>query len=131
MMTNTVQLYIGYSKDVIKATGGSYRMSNYTNVYSELVKAFLTIYDRTTDKDEKIRRVGVSFANLVEAKNEQLNLFVDQAKIDRERKLETAINGIKKAMGKNSVVRGMNYLECATTLERNKMIRGLNSGEFR
>jgi len=131
LMTNTVQLYIGYSKDVIKATGGSYRMSNYSNVYSELVKAFLSIYDRTTDKTEKIRRVGVSFANLVEVKNEQLNLFVDQDKIDKERRLEKAISEIKKEMGKNSVVRGMNYLECATTLERNKMIGGHKSGEYR
>ena len=129
LMTCSVHLYIGYSNNNIKAAEGSYRMINHSNVYSELLKAFLNIYDRITDRQEKIRKIGVSFENLVEVRNEQLNLFVDQKKIDKERKLENAINDIKKNMGKNSVLRGLNYLESATMRERNKMIGGHNSGE--
>ena len=49
--------------------------------------------------------------------------------MDRERNLERAINDIKKSMGKNAVTRGMNHLACATTMERNRMIGGHNSGE--
>lgn len=129
LMTCSVHLYIGYSNNNIKPAEGSYRMINHSNVYSELLKAFLNIYDRITDRDQKIRKIGVSFENLVEVKNEQLNLFVDQQKIDKERKLENAINDIKKNMGKNLVLRGVNYLESATMRERNKMIGGHNSGE--
>lgn len=40
LSTDTVKLYIGYSKDVIPATGGTERTNNYTNVYSDLVSAF-------------------------------------------------------------------------------------------
>lgn len=129
LMTCSVHLYIGYSNNNIKPAEGSYRMVNSSNVYSELLKAFLNIYDRIVDKEYKIRKIGVSFENLIEVKNEQLNLFVDQQKIDKERKLENAINDIKKNMGKNSVLRGLNYLESATMRERNKMIGGHNSGE--
>ena len=50
LVTDTVQLYIGYSKDVIKATGGTQKITTCTNVYSELLKAFLNLYDRTTNR---------------------------------------------------------------------------------
>ena len=128
LVTNTVQLYIGYSKDGIKATGGTKRVTIATNVYSELVNACLSLYDRTTNSNTGIRRIGISFANVIEAGNQQLNLFVDQQKIDRENKLELAMCNIKNKMGKNIILRGMNFEEGATTSSRNKLIGGHNSG---
>ncbi len=129
LVTDTVQLYIGYSKDVIKATGGTRRLSNYTNVYSELLKAFLSIYDKTTNKDFPIRRIGINFANVIETENIQLSLFIDQEKQDRERKLELTMSSIKNKMGKNTIIRGMDLQQGATTMVRNKLIGGHNGGE--
>ena len=128
LVTNTVQLYIGYSKDLIKATGGTIKIENHTNVYSELLTAFLKIYDKTTNKNLPIRRIGINFANVIESGNIQLNLFVDQEKINRERKLELTISNIKNKMGKNTIIRGMDLQEGATTILRNKLIGGHNSG---
>lgn len=128
-VTDTVQLYIGYSKDIIKATGGTKKLTNYTNVYSEILKAFLWIYDKTTSRDYPIRRIGINFANVIETENVQLSLFVNQKEQDRERKLELAICEIKNKMGKNSIIRGMNLQEGATTIARNKLIGGHNGGE--
>ena len=122
--TNTVKLYIGYSKNEIKATGGTERINNYTNVYSELVNAFLRIYDRTTNRHIGIRRIGISFDNIQEEEYVQLNLFKNQEKIDKEKKLELAINQIKNEMGKNIILRGMNFEQGATTLARNTLIGG-------
>ncbi len=129
LVTDTVGLYIGYSKDIIKATGESKTLRNYTNVYSELLKVFLEIYDKSTNRGVAIRRIGVNFANVIETENVQLSLFTDQEKIDKERKLELAISSIKNKMGKNAILRGMNLEEGATTLARNKLIGGHNSGE--
>ena len=128
LVTDTVQLYIGYSKDVIKATGGTQKTTTCTNVYSELLKAFLSLYDRTTDRNTGIRRIGISFANVIETENIQLNLFKNQDKIDRERKLELAMCSIKNKIGKNKILRGMNLEEGATTIIRNKLIGGHNGG---
>ena len=128
LVTNTVGLYIGYSKDIIKATSESKKLENYTNVYSELLKAFLEIYDNNINRGVAIRRIGVNFANVIETENVQLSLFADQEKIDKERKLELTISGIKNKMGKNTILRGMNLEEGATTLVRNKLIGGHNSG---
>ena len=129
LVTDTVGLYIGYSKDIIKATGKSKKLENYTNIYSVLLKGFLDIYDKTTNRSVAIRRIGINFANVIETENVQLSLFTDQEKIDKERKLELAISSIKNKMGKNAILRGMNLEEGATTLARNKLIGGHNSGE--
>ena len=129
LVTNTVGLYIGYSKDIIKATSESKKLENYTNVYSELLKVFLEIYDKNINRGVAIRRIGVNFANVIETENVQLSLFTDQEKIDKERKLELTMSSIKNKMGKNMILRGMNLEEGATTLVRNKLIGGHNSGE--
>ena len=129
LVTGTISLYIGYSKNIIKATGGTRKLSNYTNTYSELLKAFLEIYDKTTDKSVAIRRIGVNFVNVIETENVQLSLFKDQEKIDEERKLELAMCSIKNKMGKNAIIRGMDLEEGATTMMRNKLIGGHNGGE--
>ena len=129
LVTNTVGLYIGYSKDIVKATGGMKKIINYTNIYTELLKTFLDIYDKTTNRNVAIRRIGVNFANIIETENVQLSLFTDQEKIDKERELELVISSIKNKMGKNKILRGMNLEEGATTLVRNKLIGGHNSGE--
>ena len=126
LVTDTVQLYIGYSKDIIKATGGTKKLTNSTNIYSELLKAFLNIYERTTNKNCPIRRIGVNFANVIQTENIQLNLFTDQKKLDKERKLELTICSIKNKMGKNTIIRGMDLEEGATTMVRNKLIGGHN-----
>ena len=128
-VSNTIQLYIGYSKDIIKATGGSKKIPNYTNVYTELLKAFLSLYDNTTNRNVPIRRIGISFNNVIETENVQLSLFNDQEKLDKERKLELEICKIKNKMGKNAIMRGMNLQENATTIARNKLIGGHNGGE--
>ena len=129
LMTDTIGLYIGYSKDVIRATGGTKKLTNYTNIYSELLKSFLDVYDKTTNKNFSIRRIGINLANVTEKENIQLNLFIDQEKVNKERKLELAMCNIKNKMGKNTIIRGMNLEEGATAMARNKLIGGHRSGE--
>ena len=126
LVTDVIHLYIGYSKNVIPATGGSKRINNYTNIYSELLKEFLLIYDKTTNRSVPIRRIGISFENVIEENNVQLNLFTDQKKVDKEKKLELTICNIKNSMGKNKILRGMDFENGATTMLRNKLIGGHN-----
>lgn len=127
LVTDTVCLYVGYSKDIIKATGGTKKLDNCTNVYSELLKAFLEIYDKTTDRSVKVRRIGVNFANVIETENVQLSLFTDQDKVDKERMLELTMSNIKNRMGKNTIIRGMDLQEGATTILRNGLVGGHNA----
>ena len=127
LVADTVSLYIGYSKDVINATGGNKKLENYTNTYMELLKEFLNIYDKTTNKNVPIRRIGINFCNVIERNNIQLSLFVDEEKVEKERKLELTMCKIKNKMGKNKILRGINLEKGATTMLRNSLIGGHNA----
>ena len=126
--TNQISLYIGYSKDLIPASGGLRKLKRPTNTYSELSEEFVKLYDTTTSRTCKIRRVGISFGKLENDNIEQLNLFENQEKKEKERNLEKTINYLKLKMGKNSIIRAMDLEENATTIMRNKLIGGHNSG---
>ena len=124
--TDCISLYIGYSKDLRKHTGGTRKIYTYTNLYTNLVSYFTKLYEETTDKNTPIRRIGISFNRLQECILEQMNLFEDIEKNKKETKLEKSIIEIKSKMGKNSIIRGMDLEENATTLVRNKLIGGHN-----
>ena len=47
---------------------------------------------------------------------------------NKELKIEKTINNLKKKYGKNSILRGVSYLENANQINRNKMIGGHNAG---
>ena len=121
-----VQLYIGYSKDAIKATGGTKRLAISTNTFSELLKSFMQLYDNTTNRNVLIRRIGIALCGLEDKNYEQLNLFIDHKRVEKEQKIEKAINEIKLKNGKNAILRGMNLEAGATARIRNTLIGGHN-----
>ncbi len=127
LTTDAINLYIGYSKDIIKATGGTCKLSQRTNTFSELKDAFMALYEKTTSKTTPIRRIGISFLRVEEPANEQISLFVNQSKIDKQRKIENTISTIKSEMGLNSILRGISLEEGATAVLRNKLIGGHNA----
>ncbi|MCI5503228.1 MAG: DNA repair protein, partial [Eubacterium sp.] len=58
----------------------------------------------------------------------QYDLFTNPADLEKERKMQKAILSIKKKFGKNAILKGMDLLEGATTIERNQQIGGHKSG---
>ena len=54
----------------------------------------------------------------------QVDLFTDTTKLEKEKKLQNAMLGLKKKFGKNAVLKGTNYLDGATMRERNQQIGG-------
>ena len=61
LVTDTIYLYVGYSKDQRGATGGRRKLEKFTNSYQLLLECFLDLYDQTTDRNVMIRRLGVGF----------------------------------------------------------------------
>lgn len=126
LVTDTIQLYIGYSKDVIRPSGGMYKMSMKTNNYNILLESFLSLYDKTTNIYTPIRRIGIAFAKVEEKQYEQMNLFIDEKKNTKEENVEKAIANIKINYGKNAIIRAMSLQEGATAIIRNKLVGGHN-----
>ncbi len=70
-----------------------------------------------------------------ESAPQQLDLFTDyealenqrqeeQARLDKERRMQEAQLKIKQRFGKNAILRGLNFEEGATAKERNEQIGG-------
>ena len=101
----------------------------------------LELYDRITDPQLLIRRVTIAACALIPEESippeqaEQLELFTDYEELDRRRRDEEKTDEKEKRVlramltlqdryGKNAVLRGMNFIEGGTTIERNGQIGG-------
>lgn len=127
LKTESISLYVGYSKDVIEASKISKKLQVATNIYKDLSKEYEKIYDKIVSKIAPIRRIGISFGRLSSDDYEQLSLFVNQEKKDKEKNIEKTINNIKEKFGKNSILKGLDLEENATAMIRNKLIGGHNA----
>ena len=127
LVTNHISLYIGYSKDVIKASSSSNLISNTTNSYKILLNEFTILYKKIVNTNYPIRKLGISFGNLKDEYYAQYDLFTDVDEIEKERKAQEALVYIKQKYGKNTVLKGTNFLDKATARKRNTLIGGHNA----
>lgn len=124
-ITESVTLYLGYSNELhMEAERGSVRLLSHTNNASVIVPAVEKLYLRIKDPDISLRRISLSFNNILDDEFRQLDLFTDYDKMDRENKMQKAMITLKDRFGKNAVLKGMNLEEGGTTRERNNQIGG-------
>lgn len=130
LVTEHIYLQLGYAKEYQKDFAkGSVTMTVCTNSYQAIVPYVIQLYNRIVDRTVPIRRVNLSFNNVMDEAYEQYDLFTNQEEIEKERKLQKAALEIKKKFGKNALVRGMDLQEAGTTRERNLQLGGHKSGE--
>lgn len=98
------------------------------------------LFERIINKNLSVRRINISVNNLKneeEDKKEnnfqQLNLFTNseetvekQKKEKKENNLQQTIIKIKNKYGKNAILKGMNFVDGGTTIERNGQVGGHN-----
>lgn len=131
-----------YGRSVPKHAHGTVKLKKQTSSGKVIVDAVLRLYDDIIRKDFLVRRIAIGANHVVDESTvenepvfEQLDLFTDyaalskereaeEAKLRRERSLQQAVLDIKKRYGKNAVLKGMNLLEGATAMERNRQIGG-------
>lgn len=131
LVTSSISIYIGYSKDeILPPARGTSQMSVTTNSVKIITKYFVELYKRVVNPSTPIRRVNVICNNVINELYEQYDLFTDPAELEKDRKIQQAVNSIKKKYGKNAVLKGMNLqvADGATTIERNQQIGGHKSG---
>lgn len=149
--TNMIGLYIGYDIDNIKNgyTGtikkdyygrgvpkestGRVNLDTFTSSNKIIEEKVVTLFNKLANDKLLIRRIGLSFANLTDISkltksNIQLDLFsnkeINMMEEVKEIDLEKSVINIKKKYGKNSLLRGIDLLDKATTRDRNNQIGG-------
>ena len=132
-----------YGKAVPKHAHGTSNFDIPTSSSQKMMKATAALFDSLVNPDLLIRRLNLTVNHVVpeasvlaqKGRPQQLDLFVDyealekqrqaeQAKRDKERRLQEAQLTIKKRYGKNAILRGLNFEEGATAKERNAQIGG-------
>lgn len=127
VITSSVGICVAYSKEVVPATGGTVKMTATTNVFSVISEYVENLFTKTTNKVHPIRRLSITFHNVVDEGCEGYDLFTNFEDVEREKHLEHTVLNIKERFGKNAILRGFDLEEGATTIKRNKLIGGHNS----
>jgi DNA polymerase V len=146
-VTTTGEPYTGkvsvdyYGRPCPPHAHGTGNLERYTSSTRDILDAVLGIYDRTVDPKLLVRRVNIAACNLIHEEDvpeeapEQLDLFTDYEALERdreakakaaerERKLQKATLALQKKFGKNAVLKGMNLMDGATTIQRNGQVGG-------
>ena len=132
-----------YGKLVPKHAHGTFNFDRPTSSSRQIMDGAAQLFDRCVNADLLVRRMNITANHVVPeasvvAKDQapqQLDLFTDyealekqrqaeQAKLDKERRMQEVQLKIKKRFGKNAILRGLNFEEGATAKERNKQIGG-------
>ena len=68
--------------------------------------------------------VSVQFDLFTDYEAVENKMRIEKDKLEKERKVQSAVLKIKKQFGKNAILKGFNYEEGATAKERNRQIGG-------
>ena len=131
-----------YGRATPKEAHGSINLPKHTSSTRIIMDAVTELYERIVDKELTVRRMYVVANHVVPEDTVtdkqvpmQLDLFTDyeelqkqkaeeENKLSKEKSMQRALIDIKKKYGKNAILKGMNYQEGATTIERNGQVGG-------
>ena len=132
-----------YGKAVPKHAHGTHNFDKPTSSSRLLMDAAATLFGRLVNPDLLIRRMNLTVNRVVSEsvlnnQNKQpvqLDLFTDyealekerqeeQARMEKERRMQEVQLKIKQKYGKNAILRGLNFSEGATAKDRNAQIGG-------
>ncbi|MCR4773682.1 MAG: DNA methylase [Prevotella sp.] len=128
-----------YGRLVPKHAHGSANLNQFTSSSNVIINAVVNLYDRIVNPHLLIRRITITANNVMTEEKlsrqnhaVELDLFADtdndntedKEKQDKERRLQSARLAIKRKFGKNAILKGLNFEEGATAIERNMQIGG-------
>ena len=132
-----------YGKAVPKHAHGTANFEMLTSSSNMMMNTAAELFDRLVNPDLLIRRLNLTVNHVVpesvaaaqHTEPQQLDLFTDyealekqkqkeQAKLEKERRMQEVQLKIKQRFGKNAILRGLNFSEGATAIERNEQIGG-------
>ena len=135
-----------YGRPAPKYAHGTANLARYGSGTKSIVNAVISLYDRLIDPDLYIRRVTIAAVGLLPENEcpaeepEQLDLFTDyetqnilraeqRSAEEKERRIQKTTLDLQRKYGKNAVLKAMNLLDGATTIERNSQIGGHRAGD--
>lgn len=136
----------GYGRITPYHAHGTGTLDNWTASTKTICDAMVALYDKIINPDLLVRRINVCAFNVINEEDipeegpVQLELFVDYDEVERqkaaekrkaekEKALQRATLLLQDKFGKNAVLKGMNLVKGAMTIERNGQIGGHKAGD--
>ena len=130
-----------YGRKIPKHAHGSVNLPGMTDSSQIIIHAVMELFDRIVNKSLLVRRINLVAAHILsgsepeETVEYQMDLFSTSEEdlkrkeketifLEREKGKQQAIIHIRKKYGKNTILKGMNFLDGATTRDRNAQIGG-------
>ena len=130
-----------YGRKIPKHSHGTINIDHKTSSTKIITEKIIELYENIINKDLLVRRLNVTAVDVINENDynnilnyEQINMFIDYNKVEQakrkeeqEKSLQKAVINIKSRYGKNAILKGMNFVEGGTTIERNEQIGGHRS----
>ena len=132
-----------YGRHVPKHAHGTVNLGKHSSSTRQIMEAVVSLYDRIVNPDLLIRRLTLTTNHVISEESArkisstpvQMDLFIDYEALEvqqkteeetqaKERRMQETLLNIKSKFGKNAILRGLNFEEGATAIERNKQIGG-------
>ena len=131
-----------YGRAVPRSAHGSIKFENYTSSTEEITEAADILFRRIVSPSLTVRRINITASDLkpegireLGREGKQIDMFEDviaaeneekerEAAYKKEKKRQKAIIDLKQRFGKNAVLKGFNFEDGATAIERNSQIGG-------
>ena len=123
MAASSISLYLSYSFSSMLPPSKVSTKTAPTASMRRLCDTVVGLYDRIRVRNTPMHRVNIAYA-VNDDLFQQYDLFTSPEKQDKEQRLQRAIIDIRQKHGKNSVLRAMDLLDGARTIERHNQIGG-------
>ncbi|HEM5078210.1 TPA: Y-family DNA polymerase [Streptococcus suis] len=124
---STVAISVGYSRHELKSPINCQMKIEPTNNTRILTNTVLGLF-RSKYKSGAVRSIAVRYDSLVDESFSFISLFDDVESIEREEKLQSAIDGIRDKFGFLAVQKGTALLDSSRNIARSKLIGGHSAG---
>ena len=129
-----------YGRRIPKHAHGTANLGRHMSSTKRITEAVLELFDRIVVENLLVRRINLTanhvipeHAAVADTGSLQLDLFeigdnaaaeAEEAALDKEKRRQKAVLGIRRKFGKNAILKGMNFEEGATARDRNAQIGG-------
>ena len=106
-------------------SNGTVCIPSATNISSQVSELIMQDVKKKSDHRLLFRRLGICACDVKSDDGMyQMDLFTDYDALNKERQLYAALLEVRTKYGANALLKGMNLMEGATTMERNQQIGG-------
>lgn len=127
---SSATLYVGFSRKgdiLIPSASGTVPFAQPTNSSIKITEGLVMLFHEAVSPSLFIRRICLTANHVIPEGAVEISLF-DAPSDNKEHALQNTILSLKSRFGKNSILRGMDLFEAATTRQRNEQIGGHKKG---